>query len=391
MKRIHFVKLLFVVLLVSGSLNAWAAEGDKTTANFTSWSTSIQAYNATVWNDNGCSFTYASNNQKGWSYVRCGSKGGSSSSSTASGASTILYNTQFVVPIKMVVLNLNGISNGSSSSITITSVVIKAYSDKSCTKEVGTGTLDNIAYTSSNCPETIEITPSTQFPKDSYIKVFINWTAKGTKNSGLNITSINYVEGATSGSTETTPSITQQPKDATYDQGATPVALTVSASGNPTPTYQWYSNTSNENSNGTLISGETKDSYTPSTASTGTFYYYCVATNSKGSASSNVATITVNTVPTYTVQWKVGRQAYTKGNPTTSVASGSKVSTLPTAPADDAIGPCANTFMGWSTHDLGSETGQGDPGDLFTTIEGSPVITKNTIFYAVFATKQNGN
>ena len=207
MKRIHFVKLLFVVLLVSGSLNAWAAEGDKTTANFTSWSTSIQAYNATVWNDNGCSFTYASNNQKGWSYVRCGSKGGSSSSSTASGASTILYNTRFVVPIKMVVLNLNGISNGSSSSITITSVVIKAYSDKSCTKEVGTGTLDNIAYTSSNCPETIKITPSTQFPKDSYIKVFINWTAKGTKNSGLNITSINYVEGATSGSTETTVKI----------------------------------------------------------------------------------------------------------------------------------------------------------------------------------------
>lgn len=41
--------------------------------------------------------------------------------------------------------------------------------------------------------------------------------------------------------------------------------------------------------------------------------------------------------------------------------------------------------MGWSTHDLGSGTGQVDPGDLFTTIEGSPAITANTPFYAVFA------
>ncbi|MDD6641064.1 MAG: lamin tail domain-containing protein [Bacteroidales bacterium] len=161
--------------------------------------------------------------------------------------------------------------------------------------------------------------------------------------------------------------------------------MTITASGNPTPTYQWYSNTSKSNSNGTAISGATGASYTPSTATAGTFYYYCVATNSEGSASSNVATITVNPVTTYTVQWKVGGNVYTTGNPTTSVASGSKVSTLPTAPAGNAIGSCANTFMGWSTNDLGSGTGQGDPGDLFTTE--SPVITGNATYYAVFATK----
>ena len=88
----------------------------------------------------------------------------------------------------------------------------------------------------------------------------------------------------------------------------------------------------------------------------------------------------------YTVQWMVGGAEYTDGNPTTSVASGSKVTTLPTAPDGNAIGPCANTFMGWSTHELGSETDQPAPTDLFTTIEGSPDITQDTIFYAVFAT-----
>ena len=48
MKQIHFVKLLFVAVFACGSLNVLGAEGDKTTANFTSWSTSINAYNATV-------------------------------------------------------------------------------------------------------------------------------------------------------------------------------------------------------------------------------------------------------------------------------------------------------------------------------------------------------
>lgn len=194
-----------------------------------------------------------------------------------------------------------------------------------------------------------------------------------------------------SGSTKTTPSITQQPNNATYDQGAKAAALTITASGNPTPTYQWYSNTSKDNSNGTEISGATEASYTPSTATAGTFYYYCVATNSEGSASSNVATITVNRVKTYTVLWSLGGDEYDEGNPTTSVKSGERVTTLPTPPDGNAIGSCANTFMGWSTHDLGTKKGQSAPTDLFTTAESSPVITQNTIFYAVFATKQNGN
>ena len=86
----------------------------------------------------------------------------------------------------------------------------------------------------------------------------------------------------------------------------------------------------------------------------------------------------------YTVHWIVGGTE----QQTTSVKSGEKVSTLPTAPANNAIGDCADTFMGWSAHNLGSKTGQDAPTDLFTTAEGSPVITQDTTFYAVFATKK---
>lgn len=89
----------------------------------------------------------------------------------------------------------------------------------------------------------------------------------------------------------------------------------------------------------------------------------------------------------YTVQWMVGGAEYTEGDPTTEVASGSKVTTLPTAPADDRLS-CAEKFMGWSTTNIGATPQSDAPEILFTTAENSPNITANTTFYAVFATKQ---
>jgi len=62
-------------------------------------------------------------------------------------------------------------------------------------------------------------------------------------------------------------------------QGSTATAMSVTATGSSL-TYQWYSNTANSNSGGTSISGATSSSYTPSTASTGTLYYYCVVSSS---------------------------------------------------------------------------------------------------------------
>ena len=89
------------------------------------------------------------------------------------------------------------------------------------------------------------------------------------------------------------PSITTQPQGATYEQNASATALSIEASGNPEPTYQWYSNTTNSTSGATAISGATNDSYTPSTKTIGTTYYYCVATNSKGSATSEIVAVTI--------------------------------------------------------------------------------------------------
>lgn len=105
---------------------------------------------------------------------------------------------------------------------------------------------------------------------------------------------ITYEVGGGDTPTEKAPTITVQPVSAIYEQNVTANALTITASGNPVPTYQWYSNTENSNTNGTVLEGATGTSFTPATTEVGTTYYYCVATNSVGSATSEVAAITVN-------------------------------------------------------------------------------------------------
>ena len=71
------------------------------------------------------------------------------------------------------------------------------------------------------------------------------------------------------------------------------ITLTAEVTGNPAPTIQWYSNTSASNEGGTAIEGATSETYSPATTTSGTFYYYAVATNSQGNATSDVLTITV--------------------------------------------------------------------------------------------------
>ncbi len=81
----------------------------------------------------------------------------------------------------------------------------------------------------------------------------------------------------------------------------TSISLNINAAGN-SPTYQWYSNTTNSNSGGTLITGATNNTYSPSVSTAGIFYYYCVVKSSGAASScstdiaSSVASITVSAI-----------------------------------------------------------------------------------------------
>ena len=61
-----------------------------------------------------------------------------------------------------------------------------------------------------------------------------------------------------------------------------------------------------------LLAGATGSSYNPSTAATGTLYYYCIVTNSNGcTVTSNVSgAITVNALPSFTTQPSTAAQTF---------------------------------------------------------------------------------
>jgi gliding motility-associated-like protein len=95
------------------------------------------------------------------------------------------------------------------------------------------------------------------------------------------------------------PIITTQPLSSTVCAGGTPTVLSVAyTNGVGTPSYQWYSNTVNDNTTGTPITDEINPTYSPPAALVGMVYYYCIITlpSSGGCSSiaSNTAAVTVN-------------------------------------------------------------------------------------------------
>jgi gliding motility-associated-like protein len=92
-------------------------------------------------------------------------------------------------------------------------------------------------------------------------------------------------------------SIVTQPSTQTVNlcQSTVPFTLTVSAVGQQL-TYQWYSNSSNSNVGGTVISGATTATYVPTTSYVSR-YYYVVVSGTCGTVTSNVSgAITINPI-----------------------------------------------------------------------------------------------
>jgi gliding motility-associated-like protein len=97
-----------------------------------------------------------------------------------------------------------------------------------------------------------------------------------------------------------TPSIVTQPisSDICLDGLATQLSV-VTQNGVGTPTYQWYSNTTNSNIDGTLIGDATNNTYDPPTDIVGVFYYYVAISFDGGcdDISSDIASVNINQIP----------------------------------------------------------------------------------------------
>jgi len=80
--------------------------------------------------------------------------------------------------------------------------------------------------------------------------------------------------------------------------------------------YQWYSNNSFSNADGTLITGETGNSYTPVITALGTYYYYVTVTISNETITSNTAIIKISdSIEPAPTQFTIGlqRRNYVRG------------------------------------------------------------------------------
>lgn len=102
------------------------------------------------------------------------------------------------------------------------------------------------------------------------------------------------------------PTFTTQPLSSTLCENGNASLLSVAcANGVGTPTYQWYSNTTNSNTGGSKITNETNPSFNPPTSTVGITFYYCIISFSSGSCneiSSNPASVTVNSIPVIQTQ-----------------------------------------------------------------------------------------
>jgi len=98
------------------------------------------------------------------------------------------------------------------------------------------------------------------------------------------------------------PSFNPQPIGVEVCEGAIISDLIVDYdNGTGTPQWQWYSNTTNSNSGGTLLTGETNPTYSPPTSPVGTMYYYATlilaGNGGCGQITSNPAAIIVQADP----------------------------------------------------------------------------------------------
>lgn len=121
------------------------------------------------------------------------------------------------------------------------------------------------------------------------------------------------------------PTVSTQPQSASYCVNATTVnPLSVIASGGTgTFSYQWYSNTSNSPTGGTLIQGAITDSYIPPVSVVGTYYYYCLIlqTGANCQVVSTVASIIVTATPTFSTQPLSSQTVCLGGTPTNLAVS----------------------------------------------------------------------
>ena len=140
-----------------------------------------------------------------------------------------------------------------------------------------------------------------------------------------------------------------------------------------------------EPTDGSIPSTQITVSYNPASTSTPATHSAILNITSPDAAPIAIALkgrVVIDKTVYHNVAWMVNGSPYSAGTPTTTIADGSKVSQLPTAPANIN----EYKFVGWTTSPI--TTNQSTvPSVLFTAAAGAPAVTADVVYYAVYASQ----
>ena len=145
------------------------------------------------------------------------------------------------------------------------------------------------------------------------------------------------------------------------------------------------STSSIEPTEGSIPSTQITVSYTPTSTSTPATHSAILNITSTDAAPIAIALkgrVESNQTVYHNVAWMVNGSPYSVGTPTTTVADGSKVAQLPTAPANIND----YKFVGWTTSQITTNQSTA-PSVLFTSASGAPAVTADVVYYAVYASQ----
>ena len=145
------------------------------------------------------------------------------------------------------------------------------------------------------------------------------------------------------------------------------------------------STTSVEPKDGSITSTQITVSYKTASTSTTATHSAILNINSTDAAPIAIALkgrVEIDQTVYHNVAWMVNGSPYSAGTPTTTVADGSKVAQLPTAPANIND----YKFVGWTNSQITTNQST-TPSVLFTSASGAPAVTADVVYYAVYASQ----
>ena len=140
-----------------------------------------------------------------------------------------------------------------------------------------------------------------------------------------------------------------------------------------------------EPKDGSIPSTQITVSYNPastSTTATHSAILHITSTDAAPIAIALKGRVEIDQTVYHNVEWIVNGSPYSAGTPTTTVADGSKVSQLPTAPANIN----EYKFVGWTTSQITTNQSTA-PSVLFTSAADAPAVKADVVYYAVYASQ----